>query len=135
MASRLSSLLVLALAVGPNGGGGGVGHAKNITFQNFKLQDVRVAWAITQCTSYNGVSGGCDTSLFKISNLKWGNTTGTTKQNVASLQCSGNAPCEDLVFENNHLTLSGSNGRDKAEGYKCNNVVEPRGFECNGRAR
>ncbi|KAK5082513.1 hypothetical protein LTR70_008206 [Exophiala xenobiotica] len=117
----------------PNGGGGGFGHAKNITFKNFVLENVRVAWAITQCTSYNGVSGGCDTSLFKIQDLHWGNTVGTVRENVASLQCSGNAPCEGLDFFNNNLTLVGSG--EPAEGYKCNSVVDPKGFKCNGKAR
>lgn len=50
----------------PNGGGGGLGHAKNITFRDFKLDNVNLAWAITQCTSYNGERGDCDTSKFKV---------------------------------------------------------------------
>jgi polygalacturonase len=38
----------------PNGGGGGIGHAKNITFRNFDLENVGIAWLITQCTFYDG---------------------------------------------------------------------------------
>ena len=53
----------------PNGGGGGIGWAKNITFKNFELSNVNLAWAITQCTSYNGQQGGCDTSKFKVCHL------------------------------------------------------------------
>lgn len=53
----------------PNGGGGGLGWAKNITFTNFEMEDVNLAWAITQCTSYNGQHGACDTSKFQVSSL------------------------------------------------------------------
>lgn len=51
----------------PNGGGGGIGHAKNLTFKNFDLDNVNVAWALAQCTNYEGQQGGCDTSKFQVS--------------------------------------------------------------------
>jgi polygalacturonase len=38
----------------PNGGGAGLGHARNITFRNFELENVGIAWLITQCTFYDG---------------------------------------------------------------------------------
>ncbi|KAF4588171.1 hypothetical protein EYR38_010138 [Pleurotus pulmonarius] len=54
----------------PNGGGGGLGYAKNITFRDFTLVNVTDEVArITQCTSFSGATGGCDTSLFQVSDV------------------------------------------------------------------
>ena len=49
----------------PNGGGGGIGHGSNYTFTDFQLEDVGQAWSIDQDQSYNGQSGGRDTSRFR----------------------------------------------------------------------
>lgn len=46
----------------PNGGGAGLGYASNMTFSNLTLYNKSGIFAITQCTSYNSASGGCDTS-------------------------------------------------------------------------
>ncbi|KAG6815495.1 hypothetical protein H0H87_001273, partial [Tephrocybe sp. NHM501043] len=55
------------------GGGGGLGYAKNMTFRNFTLSNVTNSVAsITQCTSFSGATGQCDTSLFQISDVTWG---------------------------------------------------------------
>lgn len=54
----------------PNGGGAGLGHAKNITFKNFDLDNVNLAWALAQCTSYNGQGGSCDTSKFQVRQIR-----------------------------------------------------------------
>lgn len=60
----------------PNGGGGGIGWAKNITFENIELERVGTAWLITQCTFYDGpenAGGGgtssdpnCSSSRFQV---------------------------------------------------------------------
>ena len=115
----------------PNGGGGGTGYARNISFTNFTLSNVGIPWWITQCTSYNGVAGGCDTSTFKISNMHWGKTKGTTSGiNVASLQCSGAVNCTGIdIFENN---LTVKNNGTKTTGYLCANVLNPQEFNCTG---
>jgi len=92
------------------------------------MHNVEQAWAITQCTSYNGVPGGCDTSKFKISDMHWGNARGTvTRDNVATLDCSKEAPCADIELFNNELTLG--DGRE-VKGYLCDNVDGEIGFEC-----
>jgi hypothetical protein len=115
----------------PNGGGGGLGYARNISFTNFTLQNVDIPWWVTQCTSYNGVEGGCDTSLFKIENMRWGDAKGTTRGlNVASLQCSGAVNCTGVHMFKNDLTVQ-KNGT-KATEYLCSNVHDPRGFNCTG---
>ncbi|OAG06774.1 exo-polygalacturonase [Paraphaeosphaeria sporulosa] len=132
-AGRIKSWTGRNTGVPPNGGGGGLGWARNISFTNFTLQNVDTPWYITQCTSYNGVKGGCDTSLFHIDNMHWGNTTGTTKNNlVLSLQCSGAAPCTNINIFDNDLTVH-KNGTTPTE-FLCSNVDDPKGFKCTGKA-
>lgn len=65
----------------PNGGGGGLGWAKNITFRDFELDHVANAWLITQCTFYDGpenaggemtgmgVKPNCSSSKFQVSSI------------------------------------------------------------------
>ncbi|KAF2112713.1 exo-polygalacturonase [Lophiotrema nucula] len=132
-AGRVKSWTGITTGYPPNGGGGGIGYARNISFTNFTLHSVDMPWYITQCTSYNGVQGGCDTSKFKIDNMHWGNTRGTTDRNyVASLQCSGAAPCTGINIFDNDLTVE-TNGT-KTLGYLCSNVEAPQGFNCTGQA-
>lgn len=62
----------------PNGGGGGLGWAKNITLKDFELDHVANAWLITQCTFYDGpenadapmldakASPNCSSSEFQV---------------------------------------------------------------------
>lgn len=117
----------------PNGGGGGLGWARNISFTNFTLKNVNMPWYITQCTSYNGVEGGCDTSKFKIEGMHWGNTKGTSSgDKVVSLQCSGAAPCTNITIFDNDLTVEKNGTVPKS--YLCSNVVDPVGFNCTGKA-
>ncbi|KAI0688057.1 pectin lyase-like protein [Cerioporus squamosus] len=87
--------------VPPNGGGGGVGYIKNIVFRDFNVTDIYNSIArVTQCISYNGQTGDCDTSTFQISNVTWSNISGTVSTNIlADLQCSGAAPCPGIVIE------------------------------------
>lgn len=114
----------------PNGGGGGTGLMKNISFTNFTLHESFQAFSITQCNSYIGATGGCDTSTFQIEDLTWGDMTGTLKTNdVASLQCSGAAPCTGVNISDVAFTV---NGTAPATGYLCSNVSDPIGFTCNG---
>jgi galacturan 1,4-alpha-galacturonidase len=49
----------------PNGGGGGIGHARNLSCIDFTSSNDSWAWLINQRTSYNGQPGGEDTSLFQ----------------------------------------------------------------------
>lgn len=132
-AGRVKSWTGHSTGVPPNGGGGGLGWARNISFTNFTLHDVETPWYITQCTSYNCIEGGCDTSSFHIDDMRWGNTTGTTMNNlVLSLQCSGEAPCTNINIFNNDLTVQ-KNGSVPKE-FLCSNVDDPKGFNCTGKA-
>jgi len=115
----------------PNGGGGGIGFASNLLFEDFKMDSVKNGLTFTQCTSYNGQSGGCDTSLFNIHNVTARNWTGTsTSNNAAVLQCSAAAPCFDISMQ--HVKLSVVNSDTLQHDYLCNNTVATRGFNCTG---
>ena len=115
----------------PNGGGGGLGYAANITFEDFYLKDSAGIFAITQCTSYNGASGGCDSSEFNIRDLRLLNWTGTAASDVVSdIQCSAASPCTGIVIEDVEI-IDSVNGTRPAN-YLCDNVVDPTGFNCTG---
>jgi hypothetical protein len=95
-------------------------------FRDFTVSNLSIAAAyITQCNSYIGASGGCDTSLFEISNITWANITGTVANNtLAYIQCSGSAPCDDIsVVDVNVKTIGGPF-------VNCSNV-DPLGVMCN----
>ncbi|KAF8156013.1 pectin lyase fold/virulence factor [Crassisporium funariophilum] len=111
----------------PNGGGGGLGYARNITFRDYTLSGVTASPAsITQCTTFSGATGGCDTSLFLISDVTWGPFTGSVNSGtLAKLQCSGAAPCPGIKFVDfDNITTTGNRT------ISCRNVVDPVGFEC-----
>ncbi|KAK8210374.1 hypothetical protein M8818_003544 [Zalaria obscura] len=116
----------------PNGGGGGIGYASNLHFSNFTTHNNTGIFAITQCTSYNGATGGCDTSLFNIHNISLTGVTGTVADTdvVAVLQCSAASPCRGVSIEGVRLTDM-VNGTVPAE-YLCDSVVAPQGFGCTG---
>ena len=121
--------------VPPNGGGGGLGFARNILFRDFVVSGVTDGVAqITQCTSFEGRTGDCDTSTFQLSNITWSNITGTVANNLlASLQCSGVAPCEDIVVEGVDGLVFNSN--QAQPDVRCSNVgLGPGSVECNGNA-
>lgn len=84
---------------------------------------------ITQCNSYIGAVGGCDTSQFQIEDLTWGDVTGSIRSSdVANLQCSGDTPCAGVNISNVDVTFNGA----PATGYLCSNVSSPIGFTCTG---
>ncbi|KAI0317354.1 pectin lyase fold/virulence factor [Amylostereum chailletii] len=112
----------------PNGGGGGLGFARNVVFRDFIVTNLTSSVAeISQCTSYEGATGGCDTSTFQISNVTWENITGSVATDtLAALQCSGSAPCPGIAIKNVDVSF-GEGGGNVVD---CSNVVDPQGFEC-----
>lgn len=131
----------------PNGGGNGNGFAANLNFHDLKLDGVASPLVITQCTSYNGASGNCDTSPFNLYDIKFTNVSGTTTPYgaehfllsqganlttvVASLQCSAAAPCYDITIKD--IDLTERDGDDPVNEYLCEAVEEPKvGFNCTG---
>ncbi|KAI1126887.1 family 28 glycoside hydrolase [Nemania abortiva] len=113
----------------PNGGGGGLGYAANITLSDFKLHNTSGIFAITQYTSYNDARGECDTSKFNIRDVTLENWAGTTTSAVlAELQCSGASPCTGIKYNNVSAYIPSNN--TMANHYLCGNVSETIGFEC-----
>jgi len=113
----------------PNGGGGGIGHARNLTCEDFTLDDVEVAWSTNQKTAFDGQPGGSNTSLFKIEDLNFGNSRGTIRgQLLASFQCSAAAPCEGINLYDNDFAVTSDGSTPKT--IRCTNVESPEGFEC-----
>jgi hypothetical protein len=109
-------------------------HALKISkhvLENFTLTNLRgTPFAISQCTTFGGVAGDCNSSLFKIEDVVFRKAVGTVLADpIASLQCSAAAPCVNIAVEEMDLKLE--NGT-VASGYNCNDVVDPIGFNCTG---
>ncbi len=116
----------------PNGGGGGIGYISNVTFTDFLLVNSTQGPFITQCTSYNSATGGCDTSKFNIRNLYWTNIKGSLYNTdvVSSLQCSAASPCTNVQITDVEF-VDESNGTIASQ-YLCDSVHNPVGFNCTG---
>ncbi|KAF5378174.1 hypothetical protein D9615_007589 [Tricholomella constricta] len=96
-------------------------------FRDFTLTNVTDSVArITQCTSFSGATGGCDTSLFQISNITWGPMVGNIASGtLAIMQCSGAVPCPGIEFVNfDDIATAG------ARKISCSHVENPVGFNC-----
>lgn len=113
----------------PNGGGGGLGYAKNITFSNFTVSALRGSpFAISQCTTFSDTAGDCNSSEFQLEDILIEDIRGTINADpVASFRCSGAAPCRDISMLGVELDLV--NGK-VASGWKCSNLVGAVGFNC-----
>ncbi|CCM01521.1 uncharacterized protein FIBRA_03577 [Fibroporia radiculosa] len=113
----------------PNGGGGGIGYASNITFRDFAIANLtNGVTEITQCISYNGDTGGCGTSTFAISDYTFESVFGTISGgSLANLYCSNNAPCPGIDLDFANVVTNGTRN------LTCSNVVNP-DFECTGPA-
>ncbi|KAK7932310.1 glycoside hydrolase family 28 protein [Apiospora marii] len=115
----------------PNGGGGGLGYAANMLFQNFTLDGATGIFAVTQCTSYNDATGGCDTSEFHVRDLVLDDWHGTAVSDVvAAVQCSAARPCTGIEIKGIDI-VDTVNGTAPAS-YLCDNVSGPQGFACTG---
>jgi galacturan 1,4-alpha-galacturonidase len=116
----------------PNGGGAGLGYLRNVTISEFMVENALQAFYLTQCNSYSGFTGQCDTSKFAISDLSIRTMGGSLQTDVvASMQCSGVAPCTGISIRDVFFNV---NGGGTAKQYLCSNVVRPDGFQCTGKA-
>ncbi|KAF5516007.1 Alpha-L-rhamnosidase rgxB [Colletotrichum siamense] len=117
----------------PNGGGAGLGYAKNLRWDNVTIYDAEQAPIyVMQCITYNGQQGNCSSSLFDISNISFTNFRGTLQgSRVAYLQCSrAHGGCDDVRIENMNFTNISVDPPTPATGYRCSNINDPEGFEC-----
>ena len=103
-----------------------------MTFEDFKFNNASGLFAITQCTSYNGFSGSCNTSDFNIRDMTIKNWSGTTTSDViGDMQCSAAAPCTGITIEGVEGLVDTVNGTLPSQ-YLCDSVVDPTGFNCTG---
>ncbi|KHN97248.1 Pectin lyase fold protein [Metarhizium album ARSEF 1941] len=125
----------------PNGGGGGLGRADNINITDVKVEKLRqqpfFAW---QCENYSGWAGkDCNSSKFKMSNVRWRNVTGTVKKGVKDIgwfQCSAAAGgCDNFEVADIRITVDGESKRDKLDKWHCENMNKHKGFTCNDPRR
>lgn len=104
---------------------------RNITLTDLHLTSIRGSpFSISQCTSYSGAAGDCDSSTFKISDVTFENVQGTAATDVvAVMQCSAAAGgCDGIEIENVVVEDDGV----VADQFLCSNVEGPVGFECTG---
>ncbi|KAJ7054495.1 glycoside hydrolase family 28 protein, partial [Mycena amicta] len=97
----------------PNGGGGGLGYVRDIAWTDCTFSGINGSPVeITQCTSFSGATGQCDTSTLQISNITWSGLHGSIRgTNIASLQCSAAAPCQDLkILDSTFITGTNKTG-------------------------
>lgn len=86
--------------------GGGWGNVTNVVFSNFDIDGASVAPLINQNSGDNGSYSG--TSKMQVRDVTFVNFTGvlSSSNNVASLSCSENLPCDGIVFEGMDLKSS-----------------------------
>ncbi|RHZ58010.1 putative exo-polygalacturonase [Aspergillus thermomutatus] len=117
----------------PNGGGGGLGYASDISGSNLYAYNLRgPAFSISQCTSFSGAAGNCTSSKFQIWGLRIADIAGSSNTDVVgSFQCSAVKPCKNIEIVN--VNLQAPNGT-MADEYLCGHVEGTRGFNCTGEA-
>ncbi|KAL3495803.1 pectin lyase fold/virulence factor [Aspergillus germanicus] len=116
----------------PNGGGGGIGYARNITYKDITIEDGnKTPLVINQC--YTNVSkANCSTSTFDISDVHFSNLQGTVRSSrKAEFQCSrSQGGCDGITMDNVKFMSNLGEELEEAVGVKCSNVNNPEGFEC-----
>lgn len=119
----------------PNGGGGGLGYARNIVVDGAKLDRVRrfpiFSW---QCENYSGFSGkDCNSSKFKFSDIAFKGVKGTMVKgvtNAGSLQCSSAAGgCNNVTVSD--FAVTNYQSPTVLTAWHCENVYDTHGFTCN----
>lgn len=94
---------------------GGSGYAKDITFQNMVMYDVKNPIIIDQ--NYCDKAKPCEAqgSAVEVSNVVFKNIRGTTvTKDAIKLNCSRNVPCHGITLQNISLKMQGGNGKDAA---------------------
>ncbi|KAG6251224.1 hypothetical protein E4U24_001342 [Claviceps purpurea] len=137
--SYLKSWAGISRGYPPNGGGGGLGHATNLTMEDIKIERMRqqpfFAW---QCENYSGWAGkDCDSSKYKFEQIAWRRVNGTVTKDVKELgwfQCSAGAGgCDDIEVKDVHVRYKDTD--KKLDSWHCENVHDSKGFSCSSQKR
>ena len=119
----------------PNGGGGGLGYAKNIVVEDVVLDGGRkFPFFLWQCENYSGSAGlDCDSSKFQFSDIYYKGISGTMvagEETAVWLRCSEAAGgCTNVTVEDFTVTNVGST--TVLNTWACHNVYDTHGFTCN----
>ncbi|KAJ1293085.1 hypothetical protein BS78_01G041300 [Paspalum vaginatum] len=93
---------------------GGSGYAKDITFQNMIMYNVKYPIIIDQNYCDNAKPCKQQKSAVEVSNVVFKNIRGTTiTKNAIKLNCSKNVRCHGITLQNINLKMEG--GKDKPE--------------------
>ncbi|KAH7397218.1 polygalacturonase [Pyrenochaeta sp. MPI-SDFR-AT-0127] len=119
----------------PNGGGGGRGYTRNLSYSNITIYDAsnESPIVVNQCYSNVGKLANCSTSTFDIGDVSWKNIRGTAKtEYVARLQCSrSHGGCDGFSMEGiDFLNIANSTEGVRTSKVRCSNVNNPQGFTC-----
>ncbi|KAI9170642.1 Alpha-L-rhamnosidase rgxB [Paramyrothecium foliicola] len=121
----------------PNGGGGGLGYARNIVMEDIQYlqgRSSRGPFFSWQCEHYEGGDGkDCNSSTFAMSDVVWRNVKGTAKPSVlhaGTFQCSEAAGgCHNFTIED--FDVRRLDTGEKLDKWRCENMFNATGFTCN----
>jgi len=94
---------------------GGSGYAKDITFQNMVMYDVKNPIIIDQ--NYCDKAKPCEAqgSAVEVSNVVFKNIRGTTTtKDAIKMNCSKNVPCQDITLQNINLKMQHGKGNTQS---------------------
>lgn len=118
----------------PNGGGGGLGLMWNITLNDTTIYNVGEPFNIDQCLTYTqGDKPNCDSSKFEILDIKVEDIKGTMTgdyNDIASLHCSGAAPCKEITISDHDITNAKTNAKVTKILCDPKKTLETKGFTC-----
>ncbi|GME62216.1 Glycoside hydrolase family 28 [Neofusicoccum parvum] len=110
----------------PNGGGGGIGSLEDFTFSELESYP----FYITQCTTFSGTTGDCDSSLFEILNVVLNGWNGDTNSSYkAWMDCSAaSGGCTNITMSG--IDLTNTETGDNVVKIRCDHVAGTNGFDC-----
>ncbi|KAF8776431.1 hypothetical protein HU200_003124 [Digitaria exilis] len=94
---------------------GGSGYAKDITFQNMIMYNVKNPIIIDQNYCDKAKPCGQQRSAVEVSNVVFKNIRGTTiSKDAIKMNCSKNVPCHGITLQNINLKMQGGKGTTKS---------------------
>ncbi|CAD6215080.1 unnamed protein product [Miscanthus lutarioriparius] len=94
---------------------GGSGYAKDITFQNMIMYNVKNPIIIDQNYCDKAKPCGEQKSAVQVSNVVFRNIRGTTiTKDAIKMNCSKNVPCQGITLQNINLKMQGDKGNTES---------------------